>query len=110
MQRLRPSRNRSQRLEGANYKVHKNEEESDDKAATERVARQSAHYTIIGGLLYRRGAGGVLTKCIHSTTGRQLLDEIHVGQCGVHVASRTLMGRLLDLGFTDRLQRMISTS
>jgi hypothetical protein len=35
----------------------KNEEEPDDKAAAERVARQLAHYTIIGGLLYRRGAG-----------------------------------------------------
>ena len=34
----------------------KNEEESDDNDAAERIARQSAHYTIIGGLLYRRGA------------------------------------------------------
>jgi hypothetical protein len=67
----------------------KNEEEQYDKAMAERIARQSAHYTIIGGLLYRRGAGGVFMKCIHSATGRQLLDEIHVGQCGVHAASRT---------------------
>jgi hypothetical protein len=71
----------------------KNEEEPDDKAAAERIARQSAHYTIIGGLLYRRGAGGVFMKCIHSATGRQLLDEIHAGQCGVHAASRTLVGK-----------------
>jgi ribonuclease HI len=46
----------------------KNEEEPDDKAAAERIARQSAHYTIIGGLLYRRGAVGVLMKCIHSVS------------------------------------------
>jgi hypothetical protein len=43
-----PSRNISQRLEGANYQIHKNEEEPDDKATAERIARQSAHYTIIG--------------------------------------------------------------
>jgi ribonuclease HI len=55
----------------------KNEEELDDKAAAERIARQSAHYTLIGGALYRRGATGVLMKCISSTTGKQLLDEIH---------------------------------
>jgi hypothetical protein len=48
----------------------KNEEEPDDKAAAERIARQSAHYTVIGVLLYRRGIGGVLMKCIHSATGR----------------------------------------
>jgi ribonuclease HI len=76
-----------------------NEEEPDDKAATESIARQSAHYTIIGGLLYRRGAGGVLMKCIPSATRRQLLDEIHARQCGVHAASRTLVGKAFRSGF-----------
>jgi hypothetical protein len=32
-------------------------------------------------------------KCIHSATRRQLLDEIHAGQCGIHAASRTLVGK-----------------
>jgi hypothetical protein len=32
-------------------------------------------------------------KCIHSATGKQLLDEIHARQCGVHVASQTLVGK-----------------
>jgi hypothetical protein len=62
-------------------KYIKNEEEPDDKAMTERIARQSAQYTVIGGLLYRRGARGVLMKCVHSATGRQLLDEIHAVWC-----------------------------
>jgi ribonuclease HI len=77
----------------------KNEEEPDDKAVEERIARQSAHYTIIGGLLYRRGAAGVHMKCIHSATGKQLLDEIHAGQCGVHATSRTLVGKAFRSGF-----------
>jgi hypothetical protein len=77
----------------------KNEEEPNDKAATERIARQSAHYTLIGGILYRRGAAGVLMKCIHSAIGKQLLDEIHAGQCGVHAASRTLVGKAFRSGF-----------
>jgi hypothetical protein len=58
----------------------KNEEQPDNKAATERIARKSTHYTLIGGILYRRGAVGVLMKCIHSAIGKQLLDEIHAGQ------------------------------
>jgi hypothetical protein len=32
-------------------------------------------------------------KCIHSATGKQLLDEIHAEQCGVHAASQTLVGK-----------------
>jgi hypothetical protein len=77
----------------------KNEEEPDDTAAAERIVRQSAHYTIIGGLLYKRSAARVLLKCIHSATVKQLLDEIHAGQCGVHAISRTLVGKAFRSGF-----------
>jgi hypothetical protein len=77
----------------------KNEEEPDDKAAAERIARKSAHYILIGGILYKRGAAGVLMKCIHLAIGKQLLDEIHDGQCGVYAASRTLVGKAFRSGF-----------
>jgi ribonuclease HI len=77
----------------------KNEEEPDDRNAAESVARQSAHYTLIGETLYRRGATGVLMKCILSSTGKHLLEEIHAGQCGIHVVSRTLVGKVFRSGF-----------
>jgi transposase InsO family protein len=77
----------------------KNEEEPGYKNAAERIARQSAHYTLIGETLYRRGATGVLMKCILSATGKQFLDEIHAGQCGIHTASRTLVGKVFRSGF-----------
>jgi hypothetical protein len=80
-------------------KYIKNEEEPDDKNTAECIARQSAHYTLIGETLYRRGTSGVLMKCILSATGKQLLDEVHAGQCGVHVASRTLVGKVFRSGF-----------
>jgi hypothetical protein len=75
-------------------KYIKNEEEPDDKNAAERIARQSAHYTLIGETLYRRGASGVFMKCILSSTGKRLLDEVHAGQCGIHAASKTLVGKV----------------
>jgi hypothetical protein len=74
-------------------------EEPDDKNAAEHIARQSAHYTLIGETLYRRGASGVLMKCILSATGKQLLDEVHARQCGIHAASRTLVGKVFRSGF-----------
>jgi ribonuclease HI len=77
----------------------KNEEELDDKNAAERIARQSAHYTLIREALYRRGTTGVLMKCVLSAIGKQLLDEIHAGQCGIHAASRTLVGKVFRSGF-----------
>jgi ribonuclease HI len=80
-------------------KYIKNEEEPDDKNTTERIARQSAHYTLIGETLYRRGASGVLMKCVLLATGKQRLNEIHAGQCGIHAASRTLVGKVFRSGF-----------
>jgi transposase InsO family protein len=77
----------------------KNEEESDDKNTAERIARQSTHYTLIGETLYRRGASGVLMKCILSATRKQLLEEVHAGQCGIHATSRTLVGKVFRSGF-----------
>jgi hypothetical protein len=38
-------------------------------------------------------------KCIHSATGKQQLDEIHAGQCGVHATSRTPVGKAFRSGF-----------
>jgi hypothetical protein len=38
-------------------------------------------------------------KCVHSATRRRLLDEIHAGKCGVHAASRTLVGKAFRSGF-----------
>jgi hypothetical protein len=38
-------------------------------------------------------------KCILSATGKQLLEEVHVGQCGIHAASRTLVGKIFRSGF-----------
>jgi hypothetical protein len=80
-------------------KYIKNQEEPDDKNATERITRQSAHYTLIRETLYRRGASGVLMKCILSAIGKQLLEEVHARQCGIHAASRTLVGKVFRSGF-----------
>jgi hypothetical protein len=38
-------------------------------------------------------------KCILLATGKQLLEEVHAGQCGIHAASRTLVGKVFRSGF-----------
>jgi hypothetical protein len=38
-------------------------------------------------------------KCILSATGKQLLDEIHARQCGIHATSKTLVGKVFRSGF-----------
>jgi hypothetical protein len=38
-------------------------------------------------------------KYVFSVTGKQLLDEIHSGQCGIHATSRTLVRKVFRSGF-----------
>jgi transposase InsO family protein len=38
-------------------------------------------------------------KCILSDTEKQLLEEVHAGQCGIYAASRTLVGKVFGAGF-----------
>jgi hypothetical protein len=80
-------------------KYIKNEEEPEDKAVTERIARQSAHYTLIGGGTVQKRRNRSPHEVHSFGYWKQLLDEIHAGQCGIHAASRTLVGKVFRFGF-----------
>jgi hypothetical protein len=59
-----------------------------------RIIRRSKNYVLIGDNLYRRAASsGVLLKCITREEGKEILEEIHLGCCGNHATSRTLVGQ-----------------
>jgi hypothetical protein len=58
------------------------------------IVQRSKNYVLLGDKLYRRATSlGVLLKCVLSKKGKEILGEIHLGCCGNHVASRTLVGK-----------------
>jgi ribonuclease HI len=65
----------------------------EDHVSIERIVRLTKHYTVVEGGLYRRGANGILMRCITQEEGRELLTEIHGGECGSHSSSRMLVGK-----------------
>jgi ribonuclease HI len=71
----------------------------EDHMSAERIVRLAKRYTLVEGDLYRRGANGVLMRCITQEEGRELLVEIHGGECGSHSSSRTLVGKAFRHGF-----------
>jgi transposase InsO family protein len=71
----------------------------EDQASAERVVRLAKRYTMVEDHLYRRGANGILMRCITREEGRDLLAEIHGGECGSHSSSRTLVGKAFRHGF-----------
>ena len=71
----------------------------DDDVSTERIVRLAKRYVVVEGDLYRHGANDILMRCISQEEGRELLAEIHGGECGNHSSSRTLVGKAIRHGF-----------
>jgi hypothetical protein len=71
-----------------------------DKGEATQVVRRSKNYVLVGDKLYRRTAlSRVLLKYVSSEKGKEILEEIHSGCCGNHVAFRTLVGKAFCSGF-----------
>jgi ribonuclease HI len=70
-----------------------------DHVSTERIVRLVKRYAVVERDLYRRGTNGILMRCITQEEGRELLTEIHGGECGSHSSSRTLVGKAFRHGF-----------
>jgi hypothetical protein len=68
-------------------------------ASTDQIAYLAKRYTLLEGDLYRRGANDVLMRCITQEEGYELLAKVHVGECGNHASSRTLVGKAFQHGF-----------
>jgi hypothetical protein len=71
----------------------------EDHVSAERIVQLAKRYMIVEGGHYRRGANGILMRCITQEEGRELLTEIHGGECGSHSSSRTLVGKAFWHGF-----------
>jgi hypothetical protein len=71
----------------------------EDHVSAERIVRLAKRNATVEGDVYHRGANDILMRCITQEEGRELLTEIHGGQCGSHSSSRTLVGKAFRHGF-----------
>ena len=75
----------------------KTSEEDEAKAA--RIQARARNYTILDGVLYKKGVVQPLLKCISQSEGIELLQEIQSGICGSHIGSRALSAKAIRQGF-----------
>ena len=72
---------------------------AEDEAATTRMIARARSYTLIDGILYKKGVIQPLLKCIPQREGKNLLQEIHLGLCGSHIGPRALSAKAIRQGF-----------
>jgi ribonuclease HI len=72
-----------------------------DQAEARRLAWRAKSFVLLGDRkeLYHRSPSGILQRCISIAEGQELLQEIHSGACGHHVAPRALVGNAFRQGF-----------
>ncbi|KAK1607953.1 hypothetical protein QYE76_031626 [Lolium multiflorum] len=70
-----------------------------DENESRRIQRRSKAYTIINGEAYKRSVTGVLQRCVEPEEGKEMLEEIHRGECGHHASSRALVAKVFRHGF-----------
>ena len=72
---------------------------SEDEASIARIAAKERSYTLMDGILYKKGVVQPLLKCITQSEGRELLQKIHSGMCGSHIGPRALSAKAIRQGF-----------
>ena len=53
-----------------------------DEASIARMAARARNYTLIEGILYKKGVVQPLLRCISQSEGKNVLQEIRSGSCG----------------------------
>ena len=71
----------------------------EDPTEARHMQRRAKAYTIINMELYKRSVTMVLQRCVDPEEGREMLLEIHQGECGHHACSRAFVAKVFRHGF-----------
>ena len=71
----------------------------EDKRKARILKCRAARYTLLDGILYRRGFTLPLLRCVDDEEADYVLREIHEGVCGNHLGARTLPFKALRQGY-----------
>ena len=64
-----------------------------------KVKKRVVRYTILNGILYKRGFSQPYLKCVKPDDARYILSEVHKGICGDHLGARALIGKVIRIGY-----------
>ena len=63
------------------------------------IIYKATNYTIIDGVLYKRGFSFPLLGCLHREEGLRVLEDLHMGECSNHIKAQSLYIRVTRVGY-----------
>jgi transposase InsO family protein len=70
-----------------------------DETKARAIVRRCKSFTIINNELYKRSVSGVFQRCVAMAEGRNILRDIHAGDCGHHAGARSIVAKAFRHGF-----------
>ena len=70
-----------------------------DVEEARKFRKREAKFTILIDTLYKRGFSMPYLKCIDKEETKYILEEIHEGVCGDHVGPRSLVSKVIRIGY-----------
>ena len=60
-----------------------------------KIKKRAARFTILNGVLYKRGFSIPYLKCVDEEEAKYILEEIHEGVCGDYAGPRSLASKVI---------------
>ena len=70
----------------------------DDEEAR-KVRKRVAKFTILNNIWYKRGFSMPYLKCVDEEEAKYILEEIHEGVCGDHAGPKSLVSKVIRIGY-----------
>ena len=64
-----------------------------------KIEKRAARFTILNDALYKRGFSMPYLKCVDEEEARYILEEIHGGVCSDHASPRSLVNKVIRIGY-----------
>ncbi|XP_071694950.1 uncharacterized protein [Rutidosis leptorrhynchoides] len=70
-----------------------------DRVAARKIRMKAPSYTLKDGVLFKKSFTEPLLRCIGPNEAETIIREVHEGTCGMHAGFRTVVGKIMRLGY-----------
>ena len=70
-----------------------------DAKEAKKIKKRAARFTILNDTLYKRSFYMPYLKCVDEDETKYILEEIHQGVCGDHAGPRSLVSKVIQIGY-----------
>ncbi|GJZ63188.1 reverse transcriptase domain-containing protein, partial [Tanacetum coccineum] len=70
-----------------------------DPQRTRKLRIKAPQYRVIDGNLYRKSYLSPWLRCVGPIQAKSIIQEVHQGSCGMHVGSRSVVSKIMKLGY-----------